>query len=56
MASPAAASALVTGLPADAKLGDVESLVKPLCTGRLVSIDLPGNGTALVEFSLLPAP
>lgn len=44
---------VVSGLPMDATLGDVEALVMPKCSGRIVSIGLQSEGMASVEFAEL---
>ena len=45
-------SCVISGLPLDITLGDVEALISPMCSGRIVSIGIQGEGVATVDFAL----
>ena len=41
----------VTGLPADCRLIDLEGIILPRISGRIVAIGLREQGTAVIEFA-----
>ena len=41
----------VTGLPAGASMGDVEGIIMPRISGRIVAIGLRDGGQAVIEFA-----
>ena len=52
MATPGSTACVISGLPLDITLGDVEALVSPKCSGRIISIAIEGEGIANVDFAL----
>ena len=43
---------VASGLPDATTMGALESLILPLCSGRIVAIGLQAEGTAVIEFAL----